>query len=48
MRPPTAGLTIGAVAHRARVALDTVRYYERRGLLTQSSLHRLLPLRLSR
>ena len=34
MRPPTAGLTIGAVAQRARVALDTVRYYERRGLLT--------------
>jgi MerR family transcriptional regulator, copper efflux regulator len=26
-------LTIGAVALRARVALDTVRYYERRGLL---------------
>jgi MerR family copper efflux transcriptional regulator len=26
-------LTIGAVAKRARVGIDTVRYYERRGLL---------------
>ena len=29
----TASLTIGAVARRARVPLDTIRYYERRGLL---------------
>ena len=28
-----AGLTIGEVARRARVATSTVRYYERRGLL---------------
>lgn len=28
-----ASLTIGAVARRARVPLDTIRYYERRGLL---------------
>jgi MerR family copper efflux transcriptional regulator len=33
MRSETQTLTIGAVAQRARVALDTVRYYERRGLL---------------
>ena len=30
---PSVALTIGAVARRARVPLDTVRYYERRGLL---------------
>jgi MerR family transcriptional regulator, copper efflux regulator len=30
---PSAALTIGTVAQRARVPLDTVRYYERRGLL---------------
>jgi DNA-binding transcriptional MerR regulator len=29
----TAPLTISAVARRARVSLDTIRYYERRGLL---------------
>jgi MerR family copper efflux transcriptional regulator len=29
----TVPLTIGAVARRARVPLDTIRYYERRGLL---------------
>lgn len=28
-----AGLTIGKVAHSARLAIDTVRYYEREGLL---------------
>jgi MerR family copper efflux transcriptional regulator len=33
MRSEIQALTIGAVAQRARVALDTVRYYERRGLL---------------
>ena len=33
MRSETQTLTIGAVAQRAQVALDTVRYYERRGLL---------------
>ncbi|MFZ5625232.1 MAG: heavy metal-responsive transcriptional regulator [Gemmatimonadota bacterium] len=33
MRPEPPALTIGAVARRARVPLDTVRYYERRGLL---------------
>ena len=29
----TAGLTIGRVAHSAGLAIDTVRYYEREGLL---------------
>ena len=29
------GLTIGGLAQRAGVNVETVRYYERRGLLTQ-------------
>jgi Hg(II)-responsive transcriptional regulator len=34
MFAPMAGLLIGDVATRARVKVSTVRYYERRGLLT--------------
>jgi len=33
METRTAGLTIGKVAHSAGLAIDTVRYYEREGLL---------------
>ncbi|HET6805239.1 MAG TPA: heavy metal-responsive transcriptional regulator [Frateuria sp.] len=33
----TASLTIGAVAKRAGVAIDTIRYYEREGLLPEPS-----------
>jgi MerR family mercuric resistance operon transcriptional regulator len=33
MDTPAAGLTIGKVAHSAGLAIDTVRYYEREGLL---------------
>lgn len=35
MNPQTASLTIGAVAKRVGVAIDTIRYYEREGLLPQ-------------
>jgi len=35
MNTQTAPLTIGAVAKRAGVAIDTIRYYEREGLLPQ-------------
>jgi hypothetical protein len=37
MGPPT--LTIGQVAHRAGVGVETVRFYEREGLLAPSNLH---------
>ncbi|RDS79134.1 heavy metal-responsive transcriptional regulator [Dyella monticola] len=33
MNTPSASLTIGSVAKRAGVAIDTIRYYEREGLL---------------
>ena len=33
MDSSAAGLTIGKVAHSAGLAIDTVRYYEREGLL---------------
>jgi DNA-binding transcriptional MerR regulator len=33
---PESALTIGAVAKRAGVAVDTVRYYERRGVLPRA------------
>jgi MerR family copper efflux transcriptional regulator len=33
MTTPSASLTIGAVAKRAGVQIDTIRYYEREGLL---------------
>jgi len=33
MNPPTSSLTIGTVAKRAGVPIDTIRYYEREGLL---------------
>ena len=35
MNTQTASLTIGAVAKRVGVAIDTIRYYEREGLLPQ-------------
>jgi len=35
MNTPTPSLTIGAVAKRAGVAIDTIRYYEREGLLPE-------------
>lgn len=35
MNPPSASLTIGTVAKRAGVAIDTIRYYEREGLLPE-------------
>ncbi len=35
MNTQTAPLTIGAVAKRAGVAIDTIRYYEREGLLPE-------------
>lgn len=35
MTTPTASLTIGAVARRVGVAIDTIRYYEREGLLPE-------------
>ncbi len=37
MNPQTPSLTIGAVARRAGVAIDTIRYYEREGLLPEPS-----------
>ncbi|WP_333677169.1 heavy metal-responsive transcriptional regulator [Dyella sp.] len=35
MNTPTASLTIGTVAKRAGVPIDTIRYYEREGLLPE-------------
>jgi MerR family copper efflux transcriptional regulator len=35
MNPPSPSLTIGAVAKRAGVPIDTIRYYEREGLLPE-------------
>jgi MerR family copper efflux transcriptional regulator len=35
MNAPAPSLTIGAVAKRADVAIDTIRYYEREGLLPE-------------
>lgn len=35
MNTPTLSLTIGAVAKRVGVAIDTIRYYEREGLLPE-------------
>ena len=35
MNTPTSSLTIGAVARRVGVAIDTIRYYEREGLLPE-------------
>jgi MerR family copper efflux transcriptional regulator len=35
MNPSTASLTIGTVAKRAGVPIDTIRYYEREGLLPE-------------
>lgn len=35
MNTPTPSLTIGTVAKRAGVAIDTIRYYEREGLLPE-------------
>ena len=35
MTTPTVSLTIGAVARRVGVAIDTIRYYEREGLLPE-------------
>jgi MerR family transcriptional regulator, copper efflux regulator len=35
MNTPSASLTIGAVAKRVGVAIDTIRYYEREGLLPE-------------
>ncbi|MBQ4853360.1 heavy metal-responsive transcriptional regulator [Rhodanobacter sp. B2A1Ga4] len=35
MKTPNAPLTIGAVAKRVGVAIDTIRYYEREGLLPE-------------
>lgn len=35
MNTPTAALTIGTVAKRVGVAIDTIRYYEREGLLPE-------------
>lgn len=35
MNTPSLSLTIGAVAKRAGVAIDTIRYYEREGLLPE-------------
>ena len=35
MNPSTPSLTIGAVAKRAGVPIDTIRYYEREGLLPE-------------
>jgi MerR family copper efflux transcriptional regulator len=35
MSPQTNSLTIGAVAKRVGVAIDTIRYYEREGLLPE-------------
>ncbi|WP_199099800.1 heavy metal-responsive transcriptional regulator [Dyella sp. ASV21] len=35
MNTSTAAMTIGAVAKRAGVAIDTIRYYEREGLLPE-------------
>ncbi|HEX8777614.1 MAG TPA: MerR family transcriptional regulator, partial [Rhodanobacter sp.] len=35
MNTQTAALTIGAVAKRVGVAIDTIRYYEREGLLPE-------------
>ncbi|QNK01844.1 heavy metal-responsive transcriptional regulator [Dyella telluris] len=35
MTTPTSSMTIGAVARRVGVAIDTIRYYEREGLLPE-------------
>ena len=35
-----AGLTIGSIARRAGLATDTVRYYEREGLLVKPARNR--------
>ena len=35
MNSPTSSLTIGAVAKRVGVAIDTIRFYEREGLLPE-------------
>ena len=35
MNPPASSLTIGAVAKRVGVPIDTIRYYEREGLLPE-------------
>lgn len=35
MHTPLASLSIGVLAHRAGVAIDTIRYYEREGLLPE-------------
>ncbi|MCT7094655.1 MerR family transcriptional regulator, partial [Salmonella enterica] len=35
MNTPNTSMTIGAVARRVGVAIDTIRYYEREGLLPE-------------